>query len=250
MRLRLYGAQLSPGDDVRPYVRTDTPQQLSGIGRVFLRWGTSLGFDSTDPAWTKEGARFSPGTLLTATVDQGDADHTQLPYTPGTSSTFSGLLRLRFPLPQVSCHLTDLGGFGLGALQDGTLTWWIGLTHYASSVAPSGDEYVHLIAATSPTGVRLWVNGRPALILPVSNTQAPTGYTIGGPGAAFDLATVTLYTRAVGVSEVPQMYVYNQLLAQDLELPTRFGRGVALLLGNTMAFAGQSVTAPPFNKTL
>lgn len=258
MRIRLYGAQLTPGNDPLPYVKTTTPQQSSGTGRVNLLWGTTLGFDATDPAWTKDGARFFDGDILTATVDQGDVNHTQVPYTPGVNTSVSMLIRLRPPLLQPACHLTDLGGFGLGLLQDGTLSWWVGSDHYATGTALAGSSYVHLIATSTILGVRMWVNGQMVAFLPISNPAAPSHYLIGGPGATFDLASVTLYNRAVPPAEIPQIYVFNQLISSRLGLPDRFwagGYGVLTYNVNAYGSGYQDVIYPgvkgylPFTKT-
>lgn len=224
MRIRIYGAQLNPGPTATPYVKTTLPQQTSGVGNVSLRWGLSLAFETTDPGWTTKGARFNGSDLLTAWKDDGTGTQTLIPYVPAPTNTLSALIKLSGPFGVSGTHLTDLGGCGLGTLDDGTLSWWIGSTFYPTNTTLQQDVYYHLIYACSPSRVDLWVNGSPIASLNIPTQPAPTQFYIGGQDSNFDVASVTFYGGALPYGGVLHTYRFAQVIAGRLGLSTLFGK--------------------------
>jgi hypothetical protein len=239
VRLRLYGAQLTPGTDPGEYVKTITPQQISANdGALSLRWGDTTGFDLDDPSWTVHGARFKDGDVLTSWMLSQVVQYTYVPYMPPTSTSFSAAIKLITPLPRTIAHVTDYGGSGLGVLRDGTLSWWIGNDHYPTNTKLDGSQYVHLFYTVTPTEVNIWVNGQHSARLPIANSATPTKFWIGGYGARFDLAAVSFYESALPASNVPSLYVYYQYLSQRLGLDQQFWYGDHGVLGYNVLQSG------------
>lgn len=216
MRIRFYGAQLTPGIGLTPYVSTSNPQIMRQQGIKTLVWGDSPQLELADPGWTVRGAKIEAGDKFTAWDDSGRDDTEP---TTRAAPPLPHYASIVFSVPyQDSPEPLDIISLGESALVliNGKLGWRSGNDAVDLEMTIPPDTPVYVLYEAHTDSVRLWFNNGVPIAVPIVVPQ-PTQFVIGG-GAGMEVTLTSLHTGSIPSGGPMAMYRYARRIISEIGL--------------------------------